>query len=72
MLPIIESVPLNCRKTPLESWAWRLLTGLPSLVRRRLTSVDPEELPPHLRRDLGLTDLGLPCNSGPSRDWWIR
>lgn len=69
MASIVEQVPFRTRKAPPPSLLWRLLTGTWGLVRRRQASLNPEELPPHLLRDLGFTDQGFRSNAG---DRWIR
>ncbi len=69
MTSVVEHVSCRTHKTLPASWIWRLLARLPGFVRRRLSSVNPEELPPHLLRDLGLADQGF-RNQGD--DPWIR
>jgi hypothetical protein len=69
MASIVEQVPYRTPKAPPASLTWRLLTGLWGLVRRHQASLDPEELPPHLLRDLGLADQGFRSNPV---DRWIR
>ena len=69
MTPATECLPLQTRQVPSISWARRLLTRLPGLSRQRPSNLNPEELPPHLLRDLGLADPGF-CNTAD--DPWIR
>jgi len=69
MTSIVEQVPYRARKAPPASLTWRLLTGLWGLVRRHPASLNPEDLPPHLLRDLGLADQGFRSNGG---DRWVR
>ena len=38
---------------------WRLLVRLRDLVRQRLSKVHVKEFPPHMLRDLGLSDNDL-------------
>jgi hypothetical protein len=45
-----------------------LLARLPGFSRQRVSSLNPEELPPHLLRDLGLADQGFRRRP----DLWIR
>lgn len=73
MTSVVEHVPFNTRKARPASWTWRLLARLPGLVRQRLSSVNPEDLPPHLLRDLGLVDRGFRGRSDHSpMDWPLR
>jgi hypothetical protein len=69
MTPATECYPLHTCQVPSTSWARRLLARLSGLSRQRLPSLNPEELPPHLLRDLGLTDQGF---RGRPDDPWIR
>jgi len=59
MTPATECYPLHTRQIPSTSWSRRLLTRLSGLLRQRSPSfINPEELPAHLLRDLGLVDHG--------------
>jgi hypothetical protein len=69
MTPATECYPLHTCQVPSTSWARRLLARLAGLSRQRLSSLNPEELPPHLLRDLGLADQGF---RGKADDPWIR
>jgi len=69
MASVAEHVPFNdCRATT-PSGSRRLLARLSGLFRRRLSSLNPEELPPHLLRDLGLAEQGIHSNAD---DPWSR
>jgi len=59
MTPATECYPLHTCQVPSTSWARRLLARLSGLSRQRPSSLNPEELPPHLLRDLGLADQGF-------------
>ena len=61
MTPATECYPLHPPKAAPAwvAWAWRLLTALPRLIVRRPPFLNPQHLPPHLRRDLGLMDEDL-------------
>jgi hypothetical protein len=76
MTSAVERVPFKARKALPASWSWRLLARLPGLGRRHLSSLNPEELPPHLLRDLGLADQGFRSQADHSRrtpmDWPVR
>jgi hypothetical protein len=52
---IISSRALRYARTP---WSERLHTWLARLGSRSLSTVNPEEWSRHLRRDVGLPDLG--------------
>ena len=70
MTPATECYPLHTCQVPSTSWAERLLARLSGLSRRRTSSlINPEELSPHLLRDLGLADQGF---RGRPDDPWIR
>ncbi len=69
MTPATECYPLPTCQVPSTSWVRRLLARLSGLSRQRLSSLNPEELPPHLLRDLGLPDRGF---RGRLNDPWIR
>ena len=70
MTPATECYPLHTRQVPSTSWSRRLLARLSGLLRQRSPSfINPEELPPHLLRDLGLADQGF---RGRPDDPWIR
>jgi hypothetical protein len=69
MTSVVEHARFNACKARPASWSWRLLTGLSGLVRRRLPNLNPEELPPHLLRDLGLADQGFRHKAD---DPWMR
>ena len=73
MTPATECYPLHACKAPSASWIQRLLAILPRLPRQRLSRVNPEELPPHLLRDLGLADQGF-RGQPDTMQWnpWIR
>jgi hypothetical protein len=64
----VDHVPLETRSARPASPTWRLLAILPRLVRQRVSGLDPERLPPHLLRDLGLTDHGF--RSRPDDPWF--
>jgi hypothetical protein len=49
-----------------DSWARRLLALVPQLARRRTSPLNPDQLSPHLLRDLGLGDPA--CRDEP----WLR
>ncbi len=76
MTSVVEHVPFNTRKAPPTSWSRRLLARLSGLVRQRLSKINPEELPPHLLRDLGLADHGFRGQADHPRrtpmDWPVR
>jgi len=76
MTSVVEHIPFNACKAPSTSWSRRLLARLSGLVRQRPSSLNPEELPPHLLRDLGLADLGFRGRSAEPRrtlmDWTVR
>jgi hypothetical protein len=59
MTSATECYPLHTCEVPSTSWARRLLARLSGLSRQRPSSLNPEELPPHLLRDLGLADQGF-------------
>jgi len=67
MTPAAECYAVQTSEVPVISWTRRLLALVPSFARSRLGSLDPETLPPHLRRDLGLTDVGI--GRGPDNPW---
>lgn len=67
MTPVAECYDVQTPRIPRTSWTRRLLAIVPSFARSRLASLDPETLPPHLRRDLGLPDLGI--GGGPDNPW---
>ena len=69
MTPATECYPLHTCEVPSTSWVERLLARLPGLSRQRVSSLNPEELPPHLLQDLGFTDQGF---RGRPDDPWIR
>jgi hypothetical protein len=69
MASIAERSPFRARKTPPTSLTWQLLRRLWDFVRQRQVSLNPEELPPHLLRDLGLADQGF---QGTAGNCWIR
>ena len=66
MTSAVQHVPSVCT-APSASWGWRLLARLAGFARRRLSSLNPEELPPHLLRDLGLADRGFRGRLNDSR-----
>jgi hypothetical protein len=76
MASIVDHVPFRTRKAPPASLTWRLLTRLWGFIRQRQFSLNPEELPPHLLRDLGLADQGFRSQADHSRrtpmDWPVR
>jgi hypothetical protein len=73
MTPATECYPLHNCQVPSTSWARRLLARLSGLSRRRPSSLNPEELPLHLLRDLGLADQGFRHEPGPPlTDWPSR
>jgi hypothetical protein len=76
MTSVVEHIPFNACKAPSTSWSRRLLVHLSGLVRQRPSSLNPEELPPHLLRDLGLADHGFRSQADHSRrtpmDWPVR
>jgi len=76
MTCVVERHPLTARKAVPASWSWRLLARLSGLVRHRLSRVNPEGLPPHLLRDLGLADHGFRGQPDDPRrtplDWPVR
>ena len=72
MIPTVEAIPLKCRTTKLDSRIWRLAARLLDLVRRRLSTLDPEGLTPHLRRDLGFSDTSTKIAPMAPRDLWLR
>ncbi len=59
MMPATECYPLHTRQVPATSWLERLQAWLFRFSRQRVSSLNPEELPPHLLRDLGLADQGF-------------
>ena len=59
MTPATQCYPLHTCQVPSTSWAQRLLARLSGRFRQHLSSLNPEELPPHLLRDLGLADQGF-------------
>jgi hypothetical protein len=63
-----ECYPLPTSRSPAHSWTGRLLAIVRRFDRRRLASIDPEFLSPHLRRDLGLPDQGFHRPDDP----WVR
>ena len=69
MTPATECYPLHTCQVPSTSWAQRLLARLSGFSRQRLPSLNPDELPPHLLRDLGFADQGF---RGRPDDLWIR
>ena len=73
MTPATQCYPLDACRIPSTSWSRRLLARLSGLSRRRLASLNPEELPPHLVRDLGLADQGFRHEpDAPLTDWPSR
>ena len=54
-----EQASFDACNAPLVPRRWRLLARLRDLVRQRLSKVHVKELPPHLLRDIGLTDDDL-------------
>ena len=73
MPPVAQSIPCSLRPSRLAPW--NLLARLSGLLRRRPPNLDPEQLSPHLRCDLGLSESDLPGFGLPSsapRDYWPR
>ena len=73
MTSAVEHIPIVCKVPPA---GWRRLARLAGLFRRRPPRVNPEELPQHLLRDLGLADQGFrSLPDDPRRaamDWLAR
>lgn len=71
MLPIGQTATFAPRQD--RPGSWNLLTRFRGLLRKRLTNLDPEQLPPHLQRDLGFSDHGLSGRIPMApRDFWPR
>jgi len=73
MPPVAQSI--SCSLRPSRLAPWNLLARLSDLLRRRLPNLDPEQLSPHLRCDLGLSESELRGSGLPSsapRDFWPR
>ena len=71
MLPTVQCVPVKMPQS--RPGSWNLLARLHGLLRNRPTTLDPEQLSPHLSRDLGFSDHDL--RSLPPmapRDFWVR
>jgi uncharacterized protein YjiS (DUF1127 family) len=69
MTSVAEHVPFHSCKAPPASGSRQLLARLSGLFRRRLFRLNPEELPPHLLRDLGLAEQGI---HNKADNPWIR
>ena len=71
MLPITQTAPFEpCQDRPVS---WNLLTRLRDLLRNRAATLDPQELPPHLSRDLGFSDHDHRALAPMApRDFWGR
>ena len=66
MTSVTEHCPPRAPRVLSDSWIRRLLAVVPRLAKRRLSQLDPNQLSPHLLRDLGLGDP--PCRDNP----WLR
>jgi hypothetical protein len=74
MLPIVETAPFKLHQR--RPGFWILLARLQGLLRNRLSRLEPEQLPPHLQRDLGFSDYAARGRSDlppmAPRDFWLR
>ena len=66
MTLLTEGCPPHAPTALPEPWTRRLLALVPRLIGRRAARLDPDRLPPHLLRDLGLADPA--CRDDP----WLR